>query len=247
MPLAKYSYFLNSALYWGIPNPAIKYRNGASSFPMQTNSEDAVSPPHEIALARLAIGLLQGVALYALYKCASEKIWPGNLNFMFIPLTLIASLVPVILISTLGHAQLRMVSIWAGIAAIVLALLGFYDYWRAGFSTFSGLSGDDVSPFFPNFSLISGLLAGFSIAQSLVLAASADRKLIARYATYFEMAWKCAVQMLFAGIFVGLLWLVLELGSLLFMLIKLDSCALCWRNAGFPSPRPRLPFRLLFI
>ncbi|HEY4071474.1 MAG TPA: DUF4153 domain-containing protein [Herbaspirillum sp.] len=228
---------------------------------MPTNSEDAVSrsykneandangtvePSKEIAFARLAIGLVQGIALYVLYKCASEKIWPDDLKFLFIPLTLIAALVPIILISTLGHAQSRLVEIWGGIATIVLTLLGYYDYWRAGFSAFSDLVGNEASPFFPNFSLISGLLAGFSIAQALVLAASADGKPIAHYATYFERAWKCAVQMLFAGIFVGLLWLVLELGALLFMLIKLDFLQTLLAKRWFSITATTLAFSFAF-
>jgi hypothetical protein len=221
-------------------------------FPMQTNSEEAngandtLEPGREIAFARLAIGLLQGIALYVLYKCASEKIWPDNLKFLFIPLTLIASLVPIILISTLGHAQSRLVVIWGGIAAIVLALLGYYDYWRAGFSAFPGPADIDASPYFPNFSLIFGLLAGFSIAQALVLSASADHKPITHYTSYFENAWKCAVQMLFAGIFVGVLWLILELGALLFMLIKLDFLKILLEKSWFYIPATTLAFSFAF-
>jgi hypothetical protein len=233
------------------------------TFLMPTNSEEIASPSHEneangtndavgpgreIAFARLAIGLVQGLALYVLYKCASEKIWPDNLMFLFIPLTLIASLVPIILISTLGHAQSRLVEIWGIIATIVLALLGYYDYWRAGFSTFPELAraANDASPFFPNFSLIFGLLAGFSIAQALVLSASEDRKPIAHYATYFEIAWKCAVQMLFAGIFIGLFWLILELGALLFMLIKLNFLRILLEKSWFAIPATTLAFSFAF-
>lgn len=70
--------------------------------------------------------------------------------------------------------------------------------------------------------LLTFLPVGFYIAHALVLAAVRDSRNVATYPSYFEVAWKLIIQIMFALLFVGVLWLILWLGANLFMLIKLS-------------------------
>src|SRR5262249_25527016 len=60
------------------------------------------------------------------------------------------------------------------------------------------------------------------IAHALILGANADRRLVAKYSTHFDIAWKMAVQLALGGAFVGAFWALLWLGAGLFALIKLE-------------------------
>jgi hypothetical protein len=72
-------------------------------------------------LIRLAIGLLQGVALLMLYQASEQKTWPATDAFVFAPLATIATLVPLIVISALGHVRWRALLAWAVVATLLCA------------------------------------------------------------------------------------------------------------------------------
>jgi hypothetical protein len=59
---------------------------------------------------------------------------------------------------------------------------------------------------------------------------------VARHATYFDVAWKLGVQAAFSALFVGVTWLVLQLGAQLFELVKLDFLTRLTRKPWFAIP-----------
>jgi hypothetical protein len=76
----------------------------------------------------------------------------------------------------------------------------------------------------------------FYIAQSLLLAGAQDGRLLARYTTYFETAWKLAIQLKFSAFFACALWGVLWMGSALFMLVKLEFLRHLMEESWFVVP-----------
>lgn len=80
------------------------------------------------------------------------------------------------------------------------------------------------------------LAVGFFIAHSMVLAGVGERRRIASYQAYFEIAWKLAVQLNLSAAFVRALWLVLWLGASLFMLIELSFLRELLQKPWFSIP-----------
>lgn len=126
---------------------------------------------------------------------------------------------PVIAISGLGQMALRPYLLWTGTAAALIAAIAFYDVWRMEGARLPQPAPRAIEP---SPQLCVFLAAGFFIAPALVLAGVQERRRIAGYTSYFEIAWKLGVQLPFSGLFVGSTWLVLHLGAQLFLLIKLD-------------------------
>src|SRR5204863_7168797 len=87
---------------------------------------------------RLAVGLLQGVALLMLYQASEQKTWPATHGFVFAPLVTIATFVPLIVISALGHLRLRTLVFWTVVATVLCAGLAVYDIFRDPISVLSG-------------------------------------------------------------------------------------------------------------
>lgn len=176
-----------------------------------------------VAQLRMLTGLLQGLILYTLYWSAKHATWPTEHPFLFIPLTMVFLLVPALFISAVGHVNSRRLAIWMIVATVVCTLLTMHDVWRSTGSpdAWTSASGESRGYLF-SWPLLFVLSIGLYVAHSLVLAASADNRRIAHYPTYFEVAWKLCIQIKFSLLFVGVLWLILWLGSALFMLVKLD-------------------------
>lgn len=175
-----------------------------------------------VAQWRMAGGLLQGIILYALYWSARHTGWPAAHPYLFVPLVMVSLLVPPLFISGLGHLGNRRLAVWTIAASAICALLAMHDVWRNLDVPGGSLAGikPDGYPFSGWLPLF--LAAGFYIAHALVLAGAADGRRIARYPTYFEASWKLCIQITFSLLFIGVLWLILWLGSALFMLVKLD-------------------------
>jgi hypothetical protein len=190
----------------------------------------------KVAIARLAIGLLQGVTLYFLYRAANAMTWPATESYLFAPLLLVSVIAPVILISSLGHLDKRQTWIWMLAAVAIIGALGFHDIWRGGAGNYYWFNQGANRVRFPSPLLFAFVVAGFYIAHSLVLASAFDKQRIAKYSTYFEMAWKLLIQIKFSTLFVGALWLVLWLGAALFMLVKLDFLTNLLKESWFAIP-----------
>lgn len=196
---------------------------------------DPVVAPR-IAVTRLLTGLLQGALLYWLYSAAQDKAWPATEPWLLAPLMLMGLLLPVLLVSSLGHLSLRRIGLWMAGAALVLTVLALHDVSRGAEHFIWG----NYKPGAP-LRVISALLfgfcvVGFYIAHALVLAAAQDQRRLAGYATYFEVAWKLGIQLLFSLLFVAVLVLVLWLGGQLFLLIKLNFLKELLSQAWFVIP-----------
>lgn len=215
-----------------------------------TASEDLSMPKsivtNRIAVTRLATGLAQGAILYFLYIALQNKTWPATEGHVFAPLLVAALFVPVILISGLGHLDAKRLGRWVMVASIIAVALGFHDAWRIGFVEGRYWGRDGAQSVMPSALLLFFTGVGFYIAHAMVLAAAADGRRIARYPTYFEVAWKLAIQIKFSAIFVGVLWLVLWLGASLFMLVKLDFLKLLLQKSWFAIPITAFAFSAAF-
>lgn len=183
---------------------------------------------------RLLVGLLQGGLLYFLYHAQQSGAWPASVPPLLFPLVLGAIVLPVLLISGLGHLERRPLALWLGIAALVLALVGLHDAWRNAL--------ERAPQQHPSFLVFPFCLGFFFIAHSLVLAGAHDRRRIAHYATCFESAWKLAIQLLFSAMFVAGVWLVMWLGDSLFDLLKLNFIEELLRQSWFSVPLVCLAF-----
>jgi hypothetical protein len=177
------------------------------------------------------LGLLQGLALYALYQAGSEETGLATQSYWFVPLLLLALFVPLLCIASIGTLSGRQTAAWCLSAALLLVGLGAYDVWRSDV----GAATESVVRY-PQPELLIDLLWGFFVAHSLVVAGVAERRRIASYPAYFEASWKLLLQCLFSVLFVCVLWLVLWLGEFLFGLLGLEAPERLLQEAWFAIP-----------
>ncbi len=196
------------------------------------------------AIARLRIGLLQGLLLYFLYESVMAGTWPATNVFLFSPLLMVCLFAPVLLISSLGHLQKKQMWIWILVAITIIGLLAFYDVWRNGdqHNFYFNVSNSNTHTRFPSALLCVFTFIVFYIAHSLVLASAIDNQRIAKYSTYFETAWKLLIQIKFSAMFVAILWAVLWLGAALFMLVGLDFLKVLLQKPWFIMPATAFAF-----
>jgi hypothetical protein len=192
-----------------------------------------------LAVIRAAVGLAQGAALNLLYDAAEAKVWPATDGQVFAPLVLTAMFVPTLAVAGLGDLRLRTFAIWIAAAAVIVPALGAYDVFH-----------DPVgSPFarpprVPSVPLWFAVAAGLFIAHALVASGDEDRAFIARYPRYFDVAWKQAVQVGLAAVFVGALWVLLYLGAALFRLIEIRFLEELLQKPWFGIPASTLAVAL---
>jgi len=186
--------------------------------------------------ARLAVGLAQGLALYSLYSAYDDKVWPATQGLLFAPLLLSWFFIPTLLISALGELPGRKALAWATVALAITASLAFFDN-RSAWPEDWVYAKDAMQPHVvPSAKLIFFWGTGLFIAHVLVLGGYTDRRLMASYPTHFDTAWKLALQLAMAALFVGAFWLLLWLGAGLFNLIKLNFLERLISHAWFSIP-----------
>jgi hypothetical protein len=198
-----------------------------------------------VPIARLIVGLTQGIVLYALYTAIELVAWPATDGYFFAPLLLAFLLVPPTVLTAAGNMRVRTLVLWTVATSAILAALGFYDVWRGGETSGSWfLFGSNLQQarIFPSAGLIFEAVLAMFIAHSLVFASDADRRLVAAYPRYFEVAWKLEVQLLLSLAFVAAFWLLLYLGAALFELVKLDFLTRLYRHRWFSIPATTLAF-----
>jgi hypothetical protein len=180
-----------------------------------------------IGWARIATGLAQGVGLWALTEAVDNKVWPATNGALFGALAAIVLFTPFVILAGLAEMRRRNVVIWAVAVAVVMGLLGLHDVTRqAAFTSIDWLS--------PQMMVFTA--AGLFIGHHLLEAGDLDDRLIARYPTYFDLAWKHGVQMAMSAGFVGVFWVVLMLGGALFKLIGIDFVEELIRKSWFAFP-----------
>ncbi|MDP2258936.1 MAG: DUF4153 domain-containing protein [Caulobacter sp.] len=194
---------------------------------MSDSPLDHRPPSRSIGAARVAIGFLAGVLIWALNEAGDQKVWPATVPPLFGALIMVAVFVPFVLVGGLGALRARTLALWAAGSAAVLAALGAHDLARR----FESLNDPWVSP-----QLMIFGAAGLFIAHHLVEGADAERKVIATFPRYFEIAWKHGVQLALSAAFVGVFWLILFLGGAMFDLIGIKAVGQLLQTAWFAIP-----------
>ena len=178
---------------------------------IESEQESTVVRPafsQKIMLARMVIGLLQGIVLYLLVRFGFKEKFDAYVLF---PSFWLACFIPTIGMLSLGHLNKKQIRIWLMTVSVITGLLALYAVWRI-----------PDNSFFSVLHLVIAYPLTLYIAQALVLAGAFDKSYIASYPTYFEFAWKLLIQLKFSLLFVGALFILLFLGSQLFVLVKLN-------------------------
>ena len=202
-------------------------------------ADEKILSGRELFLVRLGIGLSQGLALYFLYRAQDAvRFWPATQGLIFAPLLLCWLFIPLLAHSALGEMPRPRALTWTVLAALIVALLAVGDVWQAWPHDYFFRDGKWFSQahILPSFHLVAFAAAGLFIAHALVVGGHIDRKFAASYPVHFDVAWKLAVQVGLAALFVGIFWLLLFLGSALFNLIKLDFLQRLIRHQWFSIP-----------
>ncbi len=171
---------------------------------------------------RILIGILQGFILSLLYHISESTppLWPATNPSIFLSLLMVALFVPLLIIQSMGNMRAKTLLIWASSASIILFGITWYAVFRH--TDVISLSAATAPAFFSVF--FCTIIALF-IAHSLILSSDHDKQIIAKYPTYFDIAWKLGVQIAFTAGFTGLFWMLLGLGSSLFSIIHLKFFA----------------------
>jgi hypothetical protein len=182
-----------------------------------------------LAAARLAIGLLQGLALYALYRMVEGNdvsAWVMRNPKGYTLLCGLALLLPFVPLLGLGHLRARVLAGWSLLAAGIITLTLSHDLRQNG--------GGGVPD--PSLLVCAVLPPLLFVLHNLIAAADASRRWWPGYAACFEAAWRSAIQLILAALFVGAFWAVFHLGASLFSLIGLDAVAELGSRAWFWLP-----------
>jgi hypothetical protein len=166
-----------------------------------------------ILALRLAIGLAQGAALYALLnmlEMLDDIPHPFTTTWPFTALVLVAGLLPFVWLSAI--ASMRAVTLAAWSLAVIATIIATSNH--AAWLEAPESGADNLPLFFP-------LAAALFISHQLIAAADRDRQPLANYATYFDLGWKDGVQLVLCLAFLAAFWLLLFLGASLFELIGL--------------------------
>lgn len=179
---------------------------------------------------RSAIGLAQGLVLFALFRAASDIVWPATVPVLFAPLVTVALAVPVVVLAGLAELRLRTLLAWAIVAGLICA--GVAAYGQLAYP----IGADDGSRLVLRWDRGFGLAAVLFVLHALVMAGDADRRLVASYPRYFEAAWRLAIQLAVAALFTAVFWGLLWLGVELFRLVRIELLARLVKNDWFWIP-----------
>jgi hypothetical protein len=194
-------------------------------------SSSLVGAPREPGAARfrlgsvrMAIALLQALCLLLMYRAWSSNAWPVSAPFVAGPLTLVLFFIPPIVASSLGQMEPPATAVWALLCAAFIAGLAVHDVWRdyTSLAATAMLKKREVLAPFPSTAVVWVMAAGLFIAQSLRMAAAADRRWIASYPRYFEQSWKLICQLVLSFLFVLAAWLVIYFGAKLLEVVSVD-------------------------
>ncbi len=186
-------------------------------------------PSPALGAIRLAIGALQGLAIFTLHRIDTADAWPSTAPPVFAALVVLAAFLPIVLLGSVGRMRPRTLLIWVLCAGAILAFLGWWDRtaWPPErWEELLGLRGP----------MIACTAAALFVAHHLILPADAARRWLAPYPAYFDTAWKAGVQLALSLGFVLAFWLLLLLGSALFRIIGLSFIEDLIRQDWFAIP-----------
>jgi len=176
-----------------------------------------------IFMARLLIGLIQGLALYLLYYAYDHKAWPATDPRLFAPLALVFLYLPLLALQGIGNLRKRTLLSWVVVATAIAAGFAFYDVWHAWPTDMRWADGKsvEVAHVMPSAAVVIFTAVFLFVSHALISCIEADRRIVPRYPTLFDVAWKLGVQLAIAACFVAAFWIILYLGVALFEMIKL--------------------------
>ena len=197
-------------------------------------SRDAM-PASWIASVRAMAASIQALGLFSLYLAAQAGQWPATEPYLFCPALLLSWVLPVLFVVSWGAMSRRQLVLWLLGVALTLTLLAVYDVWRA-----AGAPRPVVAPqfssqvLFPSSYFSQAVLLGVGLAQVWRLAAGpmrmderrarhlvfdANQRAITPYARLFDCATQALSRVAVSLLFVGMVCVVLLLGTGLFLLI----------------------------
>jgi hypothetical protein len=188
---------------------------------------------HRILILRVIVSLLQGLALWALYEGTRST------DHAAVDGALAAGLLfaPTVAIAGLGALRWRTLVLWSAAAALLCLALGYHAVDRdAATGSFREWM------FFSTLNL--WLIVLMFIGQSLVVAGDTDRRWIATFPTYFDVAWRHATQLALAILFTAVFFGLLHLGAELFELVKIGFLRTLLRTGWFWLPAMTVTFAL---
>lgn len=196
--------------------------------------------PEVVVKTRLCAAGAQAFLLMLLFVARAGGWWPSTQPPVFAALFLVLLFVPLLVVQAAGHLPGRWMAWWVVIATVFGAVFGAHDVLRRAPGGYPSVSGPEYV--LPQAPAAVFFAAAVFITHGLITAAAADRRKIAAYTTYFEVAWKQGVQGVAGGAFVVVSWLMLNLGAELFNLIKLDFLKRLIEHAAVTVPLLTLAF-----
>ena len=186
----------------------------------------------KLALPRLLVGLAQGTGLLLLNKSWEAHIW-ANDQWLFAVLVAWMLLVPPTILVGLGQMRIAGLITWIVGASAAVGIVARHGVVREVTANSS-----------ENFIIWPLLGVALFVAYHLYAAALIDGRVVARYRTYFDVAWKNGVQLALSLLFTGAFWLLLWLGASLFELLKIDLIFQLIRSDWFSYPATMVAFAL---
>ncbi|MEO6340480.1 MAG: DUF4153 domain-containing protein [Caulobacteraceae bacterium] len=190
---------------------------------------DTSSPTPRLGATRIAVGLAQGIALYALSEIRRGPLEGDSGRLIFGALAMTMLFAPIVLLGGLGALRQRTLALWMGGAVALLAVVGGYDGYIHTVDPAR-------QPQWPEPPVLLLAPAGLFIAHYLILAADIEARWFPSYRRYFELASKDAVRLALTAGFVGALWGLLFLGAGLFRLIDISFVLMTIQKAWFAFP-----------
>jgi hypothetical protein len=193
-----------------------------------------------LGLLRMAVGLLQGVMLFALTETLKTRIWPGSAPVAYGALGGALIFAPLVLIGDLAAFRRSTLIVWTLAAAAIAAVLAGYDVWRDLGDAARQAPGRNPIPLSP--ALLVVIASGLFIGNHLLEASEIEGRALAAYPSYFEPVWKHAVQIALALLFAGVFWGLLFLGAALFDAIDIHVLADFIKEPAFAWPATTTAF-----
>jgi hypothetical protein len=190
-----------------------------------------------VGLARPAIGLAQGGLLYLLARALDDQVLPP---LVFAAVLAVSYAVPLVVVAGLTALRPRTLALWIGLATAVCASVGAYDILR------DPVTAAGAARFVPGVLMWLGLAAILFIVQAMVTAGDAERRLVATYPRYRDVAWTLAIRIALAILFAGLFWGLLWLGAALLDLVKVAFLRELIVRRWFAFPVTTTMFALAF-
>ena len=181
---------------------------------MTQQGSDHRAPEVPLGVIRLAIGLFQGLAVYGLHRAWDLKVWPAREPGLFWALALLAIMVPLLVLGSLGQLRRVTLIVCTLAGSAMLTALALYGVWRQV---------EGPGPTTLPVQVWLAAAGALFIGHHLLAAADQERRWIATYRFYFDTAWKSGIQLALAVAFVGVFWAVLHLGAALFAVIKITA------------------------